>query len=400
MKLRKVSTALVAAVCLLLSFQSLALDPVGTAPYSELGSEQYLGTLYLDSSGQSAGEVLASSQRKRMELRFLDDVSRRSWSRNWTQSMAINSPRDQMVDAADELSEVLSAFQSGLKYGDQVVIDYDPLYGTSVSVNGVDLVKEKSSTLFNLFLSTWIGPVPPNSQFKSAVLGKTDSGNDYTRFLAVTPSDERVAAVKDWSTKLKAEEEKALAEAKAEEERKLAEEEAMKKAEEEAQKQAEAEALAEQQALALIQQEKRKAQEAVRKAAEAAEAARLEAEKAAALAQGDGEAAEDEETVDFSVEAILAQQDYTTKVIRQIYSSVAYPKSAIKRNQEGSVRAIVSIDRDGSIISVKVVEESRFRTLNEAAVDAINSAAPFPSIPEVVAEQTLDMMVPIAFRLN
>lgn len=389
MKLRTFFSTLFLSLLVFVSTHATALEPNGTASFSELGKQLYLGTLFLDTPAQSANDILNSSQKKRMELRFTGSMSKRRWGQNWTQSIAINSPRETMVSAADDLSAALSAFQGNLEPGDQVIIEYDPLYGTNVSVNGVILVKDKSSALFTLFLSSWIGPVPPSSQFKSAILGQADSKNDYTAFAATKPQPTRISAVKGWSTALKAEEELAAAEALAAEEAKKAEEEAVKKAEEEAIKTAEGEALEEEKRLALIEEEKLKAQEASRKQAEAEAAKRAaEAEKA--------KAAEEE----YSVVAILAQQDYTTQIIRKIYKSVSYPKAAVKKNVQGSVRASVTVNRDGSVGKIAILQQSGFEILDKAALDAINKAAPFPAIPADVKDNSIELMVPIAFKLD
>lgn len=371
----------------LFSFNAQALEPNGTTPYSELGSRLFLATLFLESPSESAEEVLASTQAKRMEMRFSDRVSKRRWRQTWTQSIAINSPQDSLNAAASELSDALDAFQSGLEYGDAVVIDYDPLYGTSISVNGVKLIQEKSLTLFNLFLSAWVGPVPPNSQFKDEILGQGDTSNTYTEFLAINPAQDRIDIVKSWNTELKQEEARRLAEAKAEAE---AEAEAVQKAEEEAEKQAEEEALEEAQRLALIEEQKKKAQEeAQRKAAEEKEK-RLAEEKAAK-----------EKAAKEAAKAVLAQQEYTTTVISAIYKAVKYPSRAVKRNQTGSARALVTISKDGNISGISMLEETKFDTLNAAVSSAINSAAPFPPVPQLLDDgQPFEIVVPITFKLN
>lgn len=371
----------------LLSFNAQALDPNGTATYSELGSRLFLATLFLESPSESAQEVMASTQAKRIEMRFSDRVSKRRWRQTWTQSIAINSPQDSLNAAASELSDTLDTFQSGLEYGDSVVINYDPLYGTSVSVNGVKLIQEKSLTLFNLFLSAWIGSVPPNSQFKEDILGQSDTANTYTEFLAIQPAQSRIDIVKSWNTELKQEEARRLAEAKAEAE---AEAKAMEKAEEEAEKQAEDQALEEAQRLALIEEQKKKAQEeAQRKAAE---------EKAKRLAE---EKAAKEKAAEKAAKAVLVQQEYTTTVIGSIYKSVKYPSRAVKRNQTGSARALVTINKDGNIAGISMLEETKYDTLNAAVNSAINSAAPFPPVPDVLDDgQPFEIVVPVTFKLN
>lgn len=385
----------------LFSIHASALEVNGAASYSELGSQLFIGALMLETPTGDVDKIYQGNQARVIEIRFSNSMSKRRWAQFWTQSIAINSSRENMVIAADELSQILSAFQSSLEHGDQVLISYHPLYGTSASVNGTTLIKEKSATVFNLFLSSWLGPVPPSSHFKNAILGMTDSTNDYGNFQALVPSDLRIAAVKSWGDKLKEAEEQAIAEA-------AAEQEAIEKAEQEALKKAEEEALAEQQRLALVEAEKLKAQEAARKAA-AEQAASREAERQVALekekalgaqTEGTDEAGAEEEQVDLSVESILAQQDYTSQIIGMIYKSVSYPSSAVKRNQQGSVRAEVVINRDGSVSKMTIIEESNFKLLNQAVLSAIKKAAPFPPLPNELKMEQLELVVPVAFKLN
>jgi len=397
LKARKLAVLAILPFFLFVGAKIQALEPNGTAAYSELGNQLYLGTLYLDAPSSSANEILGSSQRKRMELRFANTMSKRRWSQTWTQSIAINSSQENMISAADDLSETLSAFQANLERGDTVIFDYDPLAGTSVSANGVMLVKNKPAALFNLFLSTWIGSVPPTSQFKNAILGTTESNSDYTAFLALSPSPQRIDELKNWGTKLKEAEERALAEAKAEEE-------AIRKAEEEAQRKAETEALEEKQRQELIAEERRKAQEAARQAAQEAETQRKEAERQA-LAQQQSSSAQtpqddDDGEEDLSAEGILAQQNYTNQLIGLIYKAVKYPGTAVKRNQEGSVRANITVDRAGKVVNIDLVEEAEFEILNKAVVAAINNAAPFPALPNNIRGNTMNITVPVAFKLQ
>ncbi len=392
----------------LLATQAHALEPNGTGTYSELGSELYVGTLFLDSSSQSPAEILSEEQAKRMEIRFSDDMSRRSWTQYWTQSIAINSPREDLVASGDEMSQVLSAFKGDMKYGDQVELIYRPADGTSLVVNGTTLASDKSARLFNLFLSAWIGPVPPSSDFKSAVLGRTDSENAYSRFLNLAPDEARIAVVEAWGEpdkqsrtadsmeeppsqprQSRSSGEQSDAPRQPAEPQQTAEQQQADKQEQAQQRQAQREA------------ERRAAEEAARRKAEAEkEAARREEQLAGLSVEGVSQRKEPDEQIDLSVEAILAQQDYTTSIITKIYQSVSYPRSSINRNQEGSVRANVVISRDGSVQNVQLVEASEYDLLNQATRDAIEDAAPFPPIPEAVQEDSLEMLIPVSFKLN
>lgn len=406
MKAWKRHSSFVLPFLLICCVKAYGLEANGAAVYTEFGNNVYIGTLYLDSPGTSADNILTSSQAKRMELRLATAMSPRRWSRNWTQSIAINAPRDVMVAAANELSAAFGAFKGDLKPGDSAIIDYNPVDGTSLSVNGVILVTGKSPELFNLFLSSWIGPVPPSTDFKNAILGMEDWDEAYAAFQSMAPEEGRVAAIEAWESEVKKAEEEAIAQAEAEAQ---AEEEARKKEEEAARREAEQEELEEQQRQAMLEEEKRKAEEAARQAAvqtgnqgtadDGADVVDAQASASADTAQDGSEGAGDEGDA-FSVEDILAQQDYTTSIVSHIYKSVKYPATAVRRNQEGSVRAMITIDKGGNLVGVQIVEKAPYDVLNGAVEDAIRDAAPFPAIPEAIKESSIELMIPVSFRLN
>lgn len=377
--------------------QAQTLERNGTATYVELGSDLYLGTLFVEAPSQSVDELLSEEQAKRMEIRFSDDMSRRRWTQYWTQSIAINSPRENLVAAGEEMSRTLSAFESDMKYGDKVELIYHPAEGTSLVVNGTELTSDKSALLFNLFLSAWVGPVPPSSDFKSAILGKQDSGEAFTRFRNLQPSEERIAAVASWVAE---EQEEQVEEETDSQEAEVAatddgagapadESEAGGDTETEEQRQAREEA----ERQARLEEERRRAEQEAREQARAEQLSALQIE-------GVSKREESEEQIDLSVEAILAQQDYTTNIIAKIYQSVSYPRAAINRNWEGSVRASITVLRDGTVEGVQLVEECDHAILNTAVKEAIENASPFPPIPDAVQAGSLEMMVPVAFKLQ
>ena len=96
-------------------------------------------------------------------------------------------------------------------------------------------------------------------------------------------------------------------------------------------------------------------------------------------AEGDAGSLEPaEEIVDFDVSEALAQRDYTPLVVAQIYKSIRYPNRAAEKNQQGTVRIGLTIDRSGELISAVATQKSTFRMLDQAALKAVNKAAPFP----------------------
>ena len=126
------------------------------------------------------------------------------------------------------------------------------------------------------------------------------------------------------------------------------------------------------------------------------------AESTAAADETDTEIAEqlEEEIADFNVSEALAQRDYTPLVVAQIYKAIRYPNRAADKNQQGTVRIGVTIDRSGHLISAVTTHESRYRLLNQAALKAVKKAAPFPELPEAMKADSFEVNLPITFRLQ
>ncbi|MCK9564206.1 MAG: chalcone isomerase family protein, partial [Bacteroidales bacterium] len=186
------------SLALLFSFRAQALELNGVAPFTELGNEIYLAGLFVDSRSSDIAELFSDARERKMEIRFSSDMSRRRWSNNWMQSIAINTSRDALVSAADELSQALSSFADNLSTGDQVEIHYIPGEGTDIRLNGTTLANDLGPGIFNLFLSSWIGSVPPSSNFRNALVGREDSTVLQDRFYFIEPTAARIAAVRGW----------------------------------------------------------------------------------------------------------------------------------------------------------------------------------------------------------
>jgi len=73
---------------------------------------------------------------------------------------------------------------------------------------------------------------------------------------------------------------------------------------------------------------------------------------------------------------------YTKTVMTQISGKVEYPKMAKMRHQEGVVTVQVTIDASGAASAASVEKSSGIESLDNAALNAVNAAAPFPAPPE------------------
>lgn len=86
--------------------------------------------------------------------------------------------------------------------------------------------------------------------------------------------------------------------------------------------------------------------------------------------------------------AELRYQKYLMDMKKKIEFYWEYPEVAGRNGWQGTLRIDFSINKDGSIGSIKVVKSSNYPVLDDAAVTALRLAAPFPPFPaNFVVEQ-------------
>lgn len=367
MEVRERAACLFFFCCVLLVSSRLqALELNGVASFGELGEETYLAGLYIDLHSSDPAEFFADYRERKMEMRFSSPVSRRRWVNNWMQSIAINNSRQHLEDAAEELSQVLSTFEGNLFRGDQVEIHYLPQAGTELRLNGHVMASKHSAAVFNLFLSSWLGPVPPSSQFRALLLGVEKSTDDRARFVALQPAAERIDAVASWASV--------------------------------------APSLNDTTTRPDLPPSRIDDSTDVGNDAVFEPVATVGASPAtASTALVDNVANEVQEEgndLDLSVAAILSRRDYLAQIIRDVYSNIRYPDRAVRRNYEGDVRVRLTIARDGLLAGMQVLHGARHEMLNEEAERAVRAAAPFAPIPAALRGDQIEVELPINFRLE
>ncbi len=74
-------------------------------------------------------------------------------------------------------------------------------------------------------------------------------------------------------------------------------------------------------------------------------------------------------------------RDYYQMIQMKIESRKQYPATARQQNQEGRVTVCFVIAPDGNIFGLEIIKGSRFKALDQAALDAVKSCVPFPKPP-------------------
>lgn len=386
----------------------------GVASFAQLKMEYYIGALHLDRRTADPQAIIDGVGPKRMSLR----VTAERWpamrfAQQWNQLILINN------DSAllnRELMNVL-AFTSFLKedlvLGDELTIDLTEEEATVVSLNGTPMLKSDSAALFSMLLKTWIGPRPPSSDFKRAMLVlPTDSAGSalLSRYESLHPAEERVATTAGW-TSLEPESnppapavataadsfappDRAQVAARVERPEPVAKPAVVidplrvDRPDAPAVMAVPAPTATPKPQVAAVPVAVRPEPAAQTEPAAAAKAVAF-TETAPVTVPPPGPKAH--------LKALLDQ--YNGKLRQQVYQNLDYPRRAVKRGVEGLVVIRVTIASDGRLVNLETAQ-SADRLLDGAAQRAIERSAPFPALDVELPAGEHAFLVPFVFKLT
>ena len=146
----------------------------GAATKSNARQAIYVGGLYLENDAQSVKEVIESAGAKRFVIKTNDSISPQAIIRAINLGITVNHSESELEILAPLVSQFNKIWNSSIRQGDDVCIDFDPLEGTLVSIDGVKKGSIPGKLFYKAFLKTWLGDKPLNSQMKKQLMGKTD----------------------------------------------------------------------------------------------------------------------------------------------------------------------------------------------------------------------------------
>lgn len=91
---------------------------------------------------------------------------------------------------------------------------------------------------------------------------------------------------------------------------------------------------------------------------------------------------------------------YQQSILNKIDSAKKYPLIASRKSKEGSVVVEFTLHLDGSVSDILILESASFSSFNDAAINAVNTAAPFEPIPAVLGISKMSISVLLTFQLN
>lgn len=92
---------------------------------------------------------------------------------------------------------------------------------------------------------------------------------------------------------------------------------------------------------------------------------------------------------------------YREQLSRRVTRQRRYPPQAMRLGMEGTARVWVRVNRDGSLGAPPRLEgSSRFGVLDAEALRMVEAAAPFAPLPETLAREAAEFVIPVSFALR
>jgi protein TonB len=96
----------------------------------------------------------------------------------------------------------------------------------------------------------------------------------------------------------------------------------------------------------------------------------------------------------------MTKKDYIELLKMRVESQKAYPESALEKGLRGVVVVRFLMNSDGTVSELAVHQSSGAVALDDSALSAVRSSAPFPSPPSGMFHYPLKMQLSISFELT
>jgi TonB family protein len=406
------------------------LQLVGLAVHQETGREIYLGAIHVDRLVPPPEDLMQFTGTKAMEYRV---VARRTSIRSLLGSILLQaelaSGRSADAATARFIDVIMTRVQGSLYAGDALDIALNENNDTVAFLNGHELARSDAGEVFDYLLLGWLGEKGASADFRTTLLAPDIDESLLAAYRAHEASAERIATIGTWLAPASdtppepdAQLEPATLAAPAD----PIADNSIPAAETATDPVAQAET-----ALPAPTQPASEATAAVATVATLDRAeplpASITADQPEAPTPTDTRAANDVVqlaaispqgsllTPDPTLSQALSLAEYSQRlaefnsmIMRKVYSSIRYPKSAVRRNLEGQLELDLHLNADGSLREAVVARGSGHKTLDAAAIRAAENAfasGALAGIDEVAISEygsdngQLTVPVPVSFKL-
>ena len=133
----------------------------------------YVAALYLPKREASAEAVIADQHEHRMALYILHSLSSKKLYGAFTEAIEANHSQAEMAALDAQLKQMEQIFNSvdGVKPGDVIALDFLPVSGTQISINGIVRGTIAGAEFNRALLKIWLGNKPVQEDIKKGLLG-------------------------------------------------------------------------------------------------------------------------------------------------------------------------------------------------------------------------------------
>jgi hypothetical protein len=131
----------------------------------------YVGALYLPAKSKNAPEILSADKPMAIKLHILTSAVTREKMKNGIEEGFMRSTAGNIAPVKARMEQLLSAFSSEIKVGDEFDMIYEPGKGISLYKNGAYGITISGLDFKAALFGTWLGPDPGDKELKKALLG-------------------------------------------------------------------------------------------------------------------------------------------------------------------------------------------------------------------------------------
>lgn len=133
----------------------------------------YVAALYLEQKANAAEAALGNKGVKRMALHIMRDLKAEVFSGALHDGLTANNSAADLAKIEDKIKEFngILGGVGGVKKGDLVQLDYLPVAGTRVVINGDTKGSISGEDFFRSLLKVWLGEKPIDADLKKTLLG-------------------------------------------------------------------------------------------------------------------------------------------------------------------------------------------------------------------------------------
>jgi chalcone isomerase-like protein len=145
---------------------TLALNGVGLRAATALRIKAYVAGLYLEQPTSDPKVVIDSQQRKRVTMKFLRAIDRKSLTSNWADSLR-KAGGTAMEPAITEFTSLID----DVAKGDTLSFTWRPGTGVEIAKNAAVRGTIAGDEFARALFSLWFGPEPGDPNLKQGMLG-------------------------------------------------------------------------------------------------------------------------------------------------------------------------------------------------------------------------------------